>query len=85
MGSNSASRGIPLFHKRKFGLENGGLEGIEAKVPADHLVPITSFHPMIAQEAQLFGELTTAAHRHAPISCAAQVFRREEAEECGLS
>ncbi len=76
---------IPLREVAKFDLEDGGLDGVEAGVPADLVVVVAAAHAVGAEDAGVVVDCVGGGGDEAGVAHGAEIFCGVEAEGCGVA
>ena len=71
---------VPAVDVLQLHAENGSLEPVHARIPADLVVVVAAPHPVLAQHSQALGNLIGVGRHHAGIARRAQVLGGIEAE-----
>src|SRR5579859_6786994 len=71
---------LPGIEMAQLYAQNGGLQRMQAAVGADHFVEIFFLAAMDTQHLKTLGNRGVVGGKHAAITCASQIFRREKAE-----
>ena len=72
--------GIPPVEEGKLCAQHGGLKGIDAEIPTDHLVVVTLLHTVIADPAEFLGHPGIQTESHSCIAGSTEVLTRIETD-----
>ncbi len=84
-GGEGASFFVPTGEMAEFYLEDGGLEGVEAGVPADLVVEVAAAHAVGAEYAGVIVKCGGGSGDEAGVSEGGEIFGGVEGEGCGVA
>ena len=76
---------VPPGKVAEFDLEDGGLDGVEAGVPADLVVIVAAAHAVSAEDAGVVVDCGGGCGDQAGVADGAEIFCGVEAEGCGVA
>ena len=79
------ARRSPGFKMRKFDVEHGSLNLVEAKIAADDTVVVLRFAAMHSKDFQALGEHRIVRHTHARIAKRAQILGRKKRQTANVA
>ena len=82
-GGVFSAAAVPPFEIGQFHPQGRGLDGIKAKIAADHAVIIFRMCPMVAEQDHLFGKSLVTGDNHPAIANSTEIFAGKKGKTAG--